>query len=237
MKWLVSLFAFFFLNAPLAAQTLPTPGFENPRLQTVRYEEGQQVELTALPQTALTVVLEPSEEITRIIAGDRQSYDVRVSSERNSFQLTSRRNARDMELQVETNLRRYDFTVTVGEDLMAAYIVRFEYGPISPPPIEEEVADIEELGPQEIWRYRLRGSKLVRPLDVSDDGDKTRIRYSEGQALPAVFAIGPTGKEELVNGYMRDGIYVIDRVYQELVFRIDKKKARAQRHKEPEVSS
>jgi type IV secretion system protein VirB9 len=42
-----------------------------------------------------------------------------------------------------------------------------------------------------------------------------------------VFGIGFNGEEEVVDGYMRDGVFTIDRVYGELVFRIDKKRARA----------
>jgi type IV secretion system protein VirB9 len=44
-----------------------------------------------------------------------------------------------------------------------------------------------------------------------------------------VFAIGPTGDEQVVDGYMRDGLFVIDRVHEELVFRIDKAMATARR--------
>lgn len=237
MRWHITLLAMLILVSPATAQVLPTPSYDNPRLQSVRYEPGQSVALTALPQTALTVVLEPSEEIMRIVAGDRQSFDVRVTAERNSFQVTPRSAAREMPLTVETNLRSYEFTVSVGEGLMAAYIVRFEYGPTSPPPIPDEMLGLEPTEPAQTWSYRLRGSREVRPLEVSDDGDKTRIRYSDDQALPAVFAIGSTGKEELVNGYMRDGVYVIDRVFEELVFRIDRKKATAKRRGEPEIAS
>ena len=71
---------------------------------------------------------------------------------------------------------------------------------------------------------------------MTDDGLKTRITYAPGQALPAVFAIGPSGEEEVVNGYMRDDIFVIDRVYGELVFRIDREKATARRNDTPEAA-
>ena len=80
----------------------------------------------------------------------------------------------------------------------------------------------------------MRGDRAVRPADLSDDGYKTRITYAPGQVLPAVFAIGPTGEEEVVNGYMRGDVFVIDRVYGELVFRIDKEAATARRNEAPE---
>ena len=47
--------------------------------------------------------------------------------------------------------------------------------------------------------------------------------------LPAIYAINDAGKETLVNGMMRDGRMVIDSVQQKLVFRIDNRKATAER--------
>lgn len=78
-------------------------------------------------------------------------------------------------------------------------------------------------------RYRLSGDKSVMPIGISDDGRKTTIAWSKAQALPVVFALGAHGQEEVVNGYMRQDRYVIDRVFDALVFRIDKDVARAQR--------
>ena len=52
--------------------------------------------------------------------------------------------------------------------------------------------------------------------------------------MPAVFGIGPTGQEEVVNGHMRGSLFTIDRVYGELVFRIDK--ARAEAHRQQELA-
>jgi hypothetical protein len=47
--------------------------------------------------------------------------------------------------------------------------------------------------------------------------------------LPAVFSIGADGREMLVDGAMRDGQYVLDRVHTSLVFRIDRSVAKARR--------
>lgn len=77
--------------------------------------------------------------------------------------------------------------------------------------------------------YRQSGDRSVRPRSIGDDGAKTYIIWDEDQAMPAVFAIGPSGKEEMVEGYMRGGIFTIDRVYDRLVFRIDGDAAKARR--------
>jgi type IV secretion system protein VirB9 len=78
-------------------------------------------------------------------------------------------------------------------------------------------------------RYRISGERALRPAQIGDDGVHTYIIWTEEQALPAVFAISPTGTEEMVDGYMRQGIFTIDRIHQKLVFRIDKKAAKAER--------
>jgi type IV secretion system protein VirB9 len=44
-----------------------------------------------------------------------------------------------------------------------------------------------------------------------------------------VLGIGATGQEEVVPGYMRHGIFTIDRVYSELIFRIDRHQTVASR--------
>jgi len=77
--------------------------------------------------------------------------------------------------------------------------------------------------------WKVRGDRSVHPAKIHDDGFRTYLEWRPEQSLPAVFAIGPTGAEEVVDGYMRDGVFVLDRVYAELVFRIDGDKAIATR--------
>ena len=78
-------------------------------------------------------------------------------------------------------------------------------------------------------QYRVTGEKALRPESIRDDGVHTYLIWHPDQALPAVFAINASGDEEIVDGYMRDGVFTIDRVYAKLVFRIDRKTAKAER--------
>lgn len=215
--------------SPLAAQVFPTPGNDTPRVQSVAWDDGQSIVLTALPETALTVMLEPGETITRAVLSGSRAWEVSVSAETDSFQVTPQQGAAPARLAVETNRRTYEFALETGQGLMAAYLVRLEYGEAAGGAQNAEATDsLENLE----WGYRLRGDRSVRPASIRDNGEKTVIRYAPGQALPAVFAIGPTGDEEVVDGYMRGDVFVIDRVHRELVFRIDKEKATAQRNDE-----
>lgn len=78
--------------------------------------------------------------------------------------------------------------------------------------------------------YRLTGDALIRPSRIGDDGVHTYMEWPEDRPLPAVFALNLRGEEEMVDGYMRDGLFTIDRVIPRLVFRLDKAKAQAFRN-------
>jgi type IV secretion system protein VirB9 len=214
--------------APLTAQVFPMPGPETPRIQTADWRPGEPVVLTALPQTALTVMLEPGETIERATLGGSPAWEVAVSAEADSLQITPLAGAEPANLIVQTDRRAYSFLLETGVSLQSAYVVRLRFGGGSGaplPPSGQNPLDLTGLD----WTYRLRGDPSVRPASIRDNGAKTVIEYAPGQPLPAVFAIGPTGDEEVVDGYMRDGLFVIDRVHEELVFRIDKAKATARR--------
>lgn len=215
-------------GAPLMAQVLPVPGPETPRVQTAQWLPGQQVVLTALPQTALTVMLEPGERIQRATLGGSPVWQVGVSAEQDSFQVTPGPGAVPASLAIETDRRAYNFLLETGSGLQAAYLVRLQFGS-APPAYQAQTQAFSQTMADLGSSWRLRGDRAVRPVSVRDDGTKTLIEYAPGQALPAVFAIGATGEEEVVDGYMREGYFIIDRVHQELVFRIDRAKATATR--------
>lgn len=222
-------------TAPALAQITPVPSPETPRVQTAQWVDNQPINLMALPETAITVMLEPGEKITRATITGSALWDVKVSREDDTFQVTPRAGAQPSNLYVETDKRSYDFDLEVGEALMATYLVRLEYGANAPVPLVPQPQPDTETIANLDWSYRLKGDRAVRPLSIRDNGTKTVITYAPEQPLPAVFAIGATGDEEVVDGYMRGDAFVIDRVHAELVFRIDKEKATARRKKKRDV--
>ncbi len=228
MTRLICLLAWI-LPSALAAQIVPQPSAENPRIQSVRWMPNEEVLLTTLPKTGLTVMLEPGEQVERVSVENQSVLDIRVSPELDSMLILPLVDQLASGFLVQTDRRDYRFTVRSDTSLLAAYLVKFDFGSAQTGALETAP---KATGEQ--WFYSFKGDRSVRPEQVSDDGLRTRIVFGTDQALPAVFAIGPTGKEEVVNGYMRGGIFVIDRVHSELVFRIDKDKATARRNRSSE---
>ena len=104
-----------------------------------------------------------------------------------------------------------------------AYWVRFRY-PGATGPQQNASAELIVEG-----RYRLSGESSLRPSRISDDGQHTYIEFPRDAALPAIYSVDERGTESLVNGMMRDELYVIDSVVPRLVFRIDQHVAHATR--------
>ena len=207
---------------------MPEP--DNMRLQTVSSVEQGEVLLTMLPDSTLTVILKEGHEIEKITLAQTFDLEVRVPLDGNSFVVIPNTEIPRLEFLVETSQRNYPFILRTQNSPLAAMMVQFEEA-------GDNGTDLLHTAHPEgdqIWSYRLRGDREVRPASIRDDAYRTFIEYGPGQALPAVFAIGPTGDEEVVNGHMRGGTFVIDRVYEELVFRIDNERATARRNDEPE---
>jgi type IV secretion system protein VirB9 len=217
--------------AGAAAQVAPVPSFDDPRLQTVTYDPSRPVRLVAFPGATLTVVLLPGEQIQRVIVSDPQAFDARITGANDSVSIRPLRTEASATLLVDTAQRRYEFELATGEGLAAAYVVRFVGGAAAaPPPGPSAPVFVQpSLVPAMIGEYRLSGEATLLPSSIGDDGTRTYLEWEAYQSLPAVFGIGFNGEEEVVDGYMRGGVFTIDRVYSELVFRIDKKRARARR--------
>ena len=117
--------------------------------------------------------------------------------------------------------------VTPAYGSTSPYVVRFTYGvqsaslPGSQPPSSFD-------SPSQAT-YKVTGDHDIRPIAIRDDGTRTYIRWDTAQSMPAVFAIDREGHEETVNGYVRGTEFAIDRVFEKLIFRIDRASATAQR--------
>jgi type IV secretion system protein VirB9 len=214
------------LPSAALAQQAPTPSFDDPRLQSVAYDPAQPVRLVAFPNSTLTVMLLSGDRIERVVVSDPAAFDVDVTGPGDGLHIAPLRADGAATVLVDTSMRRYEFDLATGEGLAAAYLVRF-VDPRGSPAAAQAAATTAMTG-----TYRLTGERSLQPSRIGDDGQRTYLEWDEHQSLPAVFGIGANGEEEVVDGYMREGIFTIDRVYGELVFRIDRKRAKARRMRE-----
>ncbi len=210
---------------PAAAQVRPQPGAGDPRLQTIEYNPDQVVQLHAAPGYQLGVEFAPDERIESVAVGDSGAWQVTPNRRGNHLFVKPVQAGVTTNMTVVTDTRTYAFDLVplYGPLPDMAYTVRFIYPrPAAPEAVAPATATA-------VARYVLSGARALRPSAISDDGVHTYVEWAANVSLPAVYAIDDRGKEALVNGMMRDGLFVIDGISQRLIFRIDRRTARAER--------
>lgn len=214
---------------PAAAQVSPQPGSGDPRIQSVEYNAEQVVILQAAPGFQVSVEFAPDERIENVALGDSGAWQATPNKRGDHLFVKPIQPGVTTNMTVLTDSRLYAFELRglFGPQSDMAYTVRFRY-----PGTARTAADGSEAaaGTQPArGRYRLSGDRAIRPNGIDDDGARTYIEWAAESPLPAVYSVDAKGKEALVNGNMRDGIFVIDSVVPRLVFRLDRQIARAVR--------
>jgi len=207
--------------AGLAAQVHPTPGSGDPRIQTVLYDADQVVQLQGTPGFQTDVEFAADEAIENVAVGDSAAWQVTPNRRGDHLFVKNLISGVTTNMTVVTSARIYFFELAPLSGGEMAYTVRFRY-PNAQAAAEETPANIE-------GRYRLSGAQALRPSRIADDGVHTYIEWPHDASLPAVYALNGQGQETLVNGGMRDGLFVIDGISPRLVFRIDQNVAHADR--------
>lgn len=215
---------------PAAAQIRPIPGALDPRIQSVSWSRDEVVRVVIPLSAQTTIEFGRGELVGSVGLGDTSSWQVTVGRDGASLFVRALRPGAVTNMTVRSDSRTYAIELEAGEDRRAAYVVRYVY----PSDYRDAAPGSSPAGAADaVQRYRIRGAVSLRPLSVADDGEKTYIRWSEEQPLPAVFAVDTTGRELTVDGQMRGEFYTVDRVWPRLVFRIDRLQATAERRREP----
>jgi type IV secretion system protein VirB9 len=221
------------------ARAWPVPSAGDSRIQTAIWHRDEMIHVRVGSATPLTMQFGQDEHITNVTMTDARPWTVNVARDAGSLTVRFLPGAVTTSMIVRTDRRTYLLELEPNE-AFAAMMLRFSVvANASQPPAQSpspfspqaqflpqsQVAEVGAAG----QRYRLTGDKSLRPDAISDDGQRTYIRWSEDKPLPAVFAVDETGREMTIDGFMRDGAYTIDRVWPELMFRIDRHKAVAVR--------
>lgn len=196
------------------------------RVRMVDFVPDQVVRVEAAPGYQLMIELAPDERVENVAVGDSGAWQVTANKRGDRLFVKPVQTGVTTNMIVITDVRLYSFELAPLAEPQPdmAYSIRFRY----PAPASVVPVDVVASG-----RYKVGGNTSLRPSGMYDDGVHTYIEWPADRALPAIYAIDGNGKEMLVNGMMRDGRMVIDSVQQRLVFRIDGRRATAERKAEP----
>lgn len=193
---------------------------EDPRIGQVTLSEGQPSSLIIRADRDMILLLPEGEHVKSIKTGNNSHVITHIPEPREGIILAAVGELLNSELVIQSENYEFHLLLSTTNVIDVPWLVKLKAA-------NDQAADVPASRTK--TSYKLIGSKLISPRNIYDDGKKTYIEWEDYQAIPAVFGIEGGRSEELVNGYMRNKVFVIDRVYQELVFRIDKEKVIAQR--------
>lgn len=207
----------------MALQAQPEAYYADSRLQSVDYRAEQVVTVESAPGYQVTILLSPDERIESIAVGDSSAWQVTANKGGNILfvKLTQPGLASNMTVVTDVRIYAFDLVPLGNASSAMPYTLAFDY----PTDAQEELGMPLDI----VAKYRLSGTKSLWPIAIADDGEKTYIEWPRNSDLPAVYALDQAGREVLVNGMVRGDNYVMDQVASRLVFRIDKRVARARR--------
>lgn len=207
------------LATPAAGQTLSG----DQRFQTIEYSANRVPTVRMAAETAQIFLFAPAETIQTVALSEPGAFSVEVSSTGDGLTVRPNGGTPSARLSVRTILRAYEIELAMGSGTSVPQIIQFAY---NPEPSWKDTAAPKALPGVS---YKLSGSKALLPKSISDDGKKMYITWGDDQAIPAIFSLSPSGGEEMVNGFMRAGVFTIDRIHDRLVFRLDRLVATARR--------
>ncbi len=215
------------LAAPAMAQTSPATTAADPRLRTIEYDASQVFRLRVATGYQSTLLFDPEERVETVGIGDSDGWQVTLNGRGDALFLKPLRPNSATNMTVITDARVYNFELSSAQSPGSdtPFTVRFLHSRLSADPAPQPATQ------PPIGRYRLSGARNLRPVAISDDGVRTSIEWGDQQAIPAVFALDDRGEELLLDGHVRDGLYVIDAVHRTLLFRLDRQTARASRNR------
>jgi len=214
------------LLAVAACATVPPMAFAqeaDSRIVALAADEaGGAFPLRARTGSELLVLLPKGETVRDFTIDDDGIWRVTQTAGHDGLIVYALRPAQASQLIVHALRRDYRLVLTADAETAAPYVVRIGAGG-EPQVRAGATPSAASTG------YRLSGNRSVLPTSIADDGDKVYIEWAEDQPIPAVLSLDRAGREEMTDGYMRDGRFVLDRVYARLLFRIDGAEARAER--------
>ena len=208
------------------AETVPPKGRVDSRIRSVLYNPDEVYRLHGWVGQEIHLEFEAGESFVALSGGDLDA--LALGSERNSLSIKPRVAFVDSNFTIVTTERYYHIRYTAAiqrhhQDAQhAIYSLRFTY------PQDEINAQTQRLDallttdaattPRNT-DYWFCGSPSLRPIEASDNGVHTRLRFAEQTEWPAIFVREEEGSESLVNFSVRGHDLLIHRVAREFVLR------------------
>ncbi len=205
---------------PLAAQaTRDTRAIgTDSRIHVVMYSPDEVFKYTGHYGYQSSIIFAPDEEIQTISMGDSTPWQITPAGNRMFLKPVEQDAQTNM--TVLTNKRSYLFELHAREaesidDPLLIWVLRFIYPTESNSLAKlDAVPDPKEEGMENFnFNYTIRGSNVIAPIKIYDDGEFTYFQFRNRNAeIPAFYLVDSTNKESIINYRTRGDYIVVERV-------------------------
>lgn len=208
--------------APCVAQALQTPRplATDSRIRTVRYSPNEVYQFIGHYGYQSAIEFEADEKIQTVSVGDSVAWMINPADNRLFLKPIDQNALTNM--TVITDKRSYLFELHAEEtqdirDREMVFVMRFTYPQSDTDAVDfmqyEPLPDIEREPEKYNFGYTVRGSTLIEPIRIFDDGQFTYFEFRDQNAeVPAFFRVDGAGGEELINFRKRENYIIIEQV-------------------------
>lgn len=208
--------------APQAAQALQTPRAiaTDSRIRTLRYSPNEVYQFIGHYGYQSTIEFADDEKIQTVSIGDSIAWMVNPSGNRLFIKPIEQNALTNM--TVITDKHSYLFELHAEEtqdirDKEMVFVVRFVYPQSDTAALDysqyEPFPDLEKDKDKFNFNYTIRGSSVIEPIRIFDDGEFTYFEFRDKNAeIPAFFKVDGVNNEELINFRKRGNYIVVERV-------------------------
>lgn len=205
-----------------SAHALQTPRAiaTDSRIRTVRYSPNEVFQFIGHYGYQSAIEFEADEKVQTVSVGDSTAWMINPSGNR-LFLKPIEQNALT-NMTVLTDKHSYLFELHAEEtkdirDKNMVFSYRFIYPQSDTSALDysqtEPLPDLEKDADKFNFNYSIRGSSVIEPLRIFDDGEFTYFEFKDKNAeLPAIFNVDTVGKEQLINFRKRGNYIVVERV-------------------------
>lgn len=203
----------------------PRPLGSDNRIRHVMFDPNEVYEISTSYGFQTVVEFSPRENILVASIGDSIGWQVVPAV--NKLFIKPVANDAVTNMTVVTDQRTYYFNlIALRSEALGdmTYLVRFNYP--APPPIYEGLSTGPKNPADLNFNYKVKNQEDTGLIRVFDDGQFTYLQFENSKELPAIFVVGPDGKESLANFRIKKPYVVIERLTNELVLRTGKEKTK-----------
>ncbi len=211
--------------APASREARPIA--TDPRIKVQMYSPNEVFKFTGFLGFQSSIEFAPDEEIATISIGNSLSWMLNPSGNRLFIKPIEPDATTNMTLITTKRTYLFELHASSTEDITdknLTFQLRFVYPgeetEMVNTGIEGGLPDIENEPEKYNFRYTIRGSSVIEPIRIFDDGRFTYFEFRNKNAeVPAFFNVDAQGNESIINYRVRGDYIIVERVSSRMTLR------------------